>query len=69
MTNDERDRIINETHLLTKQTHTAMFGNGKPGLKAEFERVRGIVYFLSFIVPFATFGLALVIAVCKMKGG
>ena len=68
MTNDERDLKINETHLLTKQTHAAMFGNGKPGLKAEFERVKGIVYFLSFIVPFITFLLALAMAICKMKG-
>ena len=27
MTNDERDAIITETHLLTKQTHAAVFGN------------------------------------------
>jgi len=51
MTNDERDRMITETHTLTKQTHSAVFGNGKPGLKAEFERVKGIVYFIAFSVP------------------
>jgi len=51
MTNENRDRLITETYTLTKQTHTAVFGNGKPGLKVEFERVRGIVYFMAFVIP------------------
>ena len=41
MTQAERDQMLIETHTLTKQTHEAVFGNGRPGIKAEVERVKG----------------------------
>ena len=51
MTNDERDKKITRTLILTEQTHEVLFGkDGRRGMKAEFDFVKGIVYFFVFIV-------------------
>ena len=39
MTDDDREMLI-ETHTLTKQVHSAVFGNGKPGLKTEMDSLK-----------------------------
>ena len=43
MTNERRsdDERIAKLLVLTQQVHSAMFGNGKPGLKAEFDQLKG----------------------------
>lgn len=38
---DELIKLMAENNILTKQVHTAVFGNGKPGLKTEIEQARG----------------------------
>ena len=65
MDNAERDKLIFETHTLTKQTHAAVFGNGKPGLKTEFERVKGIVYFIVLGIPAIGVLAGIIKAICN----
>lgn len=49
LTEEDRDAMIVETNLLTKQTHGAVFGNGHLGLKTRIERAEGAIRMLMLI--------------------
>ena len=50
---DERIGLIQETlaemKVLVKQTHEAMFGNGRPGMKEEHDKMKGVLSVFKFI--------------------
>lgn len=50
MTQQERDKIAIETHLMTKQTHKAVFGNGTAGIKTRMDRAEGAIAMLLVLV-------------------
>jgi len=41
--------IVTEMNVLVKQTHEAMFGNGRPGMKAEFDHFKGGLFVFKWI--------------------
>lgn len=41
--------IVTEMNVLVKQTHEAMFGNGRPGVKEEQDKMKGALSFLKWI--------------------
>jgi len=43
------DVRISELLVLTKQVHSAVFGNGKIGIKAEFEQLKGSIKVWKYI--------------------
>ena len=44
------DNRIAELLVLTKQVHAAVFGNGKDGMKAEFEKFKGALLILKWFI-------------------
>jgi len=56
---EEQNTMLIETHTMTTQVHSAVFGNGSPGLKARVERAEGAFAAVKVIViaGFSVLGL------------
>ena len=53
ITQEDRDAMIIETHIMTTQVHGAVFGNGRQGLKTRVERAEGAICMLILICTLA----------------
>jgi hypothetical protein len=62
---DKIDKIytmVIENNTLTKQTHAAVFGNGKPGLKTDMERIKGACMVLFPVLSLIITGIGIYVA-------
>ena len=45
-----KESEISEIHTLVKDMHRSLFGNGRPGLLAEFNQAKGAITLLKWVV-------------------
>jgi len=55
----DKEKEIVEMHVLVKEMHTKLMGNGQQGLIAEFNQAKGVIKFVKWFMP-PTFIIAVI---------